>query len=176
MRPIDTKNWRGFLFADLFKIVKGTRLTRAKMTCGGINYIGATAFNNGVTAKIGNQDHIHPAGTITVCYNGSIGKAFFQTKPFWATDDVNVLYPKFNLTPNIAKYLCTIISKLGLKYAYVDKWTANKMSNTIIKLPTTADNQPDWEYMEKYIQQIERKVKDNILLINECLNSETSNV
>ena len=169
MKRIDTTIWQEFIFTDLFEIKKGTRLTKANMTYGEINYIGATAFNNGVTAKIGNSEHIHPAGTITVCYNGSIGQTFFQTEPYWATDDVNVLYPKFKITPNIAKYLCTIIYKLGLKYAYVDKWTAEKMSKTIIKLPATINHQPDWEYMEQYMKRLEDKVVNDISLITNML-------
>lgn len=173
MRRVNTINWYEFLFTDLFDIVKGTRLTKANMINGDINYIGATAFNNGVTAKIGNTEHIHPAGTITVCYNGSIGQTFLQTEPYWATDDVNVLYPKFDMTPNIAKFLCTIIYKLGSNYAYVDKWTAEKMSKTIIKLPATTDHQPDWEYMEHYIQQIKDKANNNILKINEAFEANS---
>ena len=169
MKKIGTNNWHGFPFTKLFDIVKGTRLTKAKMTSGDINYIGATAFNNGVTAKIGNSEHLHPGGTITVCYNGSIGQTFYQTEPFWATDDVNVLYPKFNMTPNIAKYLCAVIYKLGLKYAYIDKWTAEKMSQTIIILPATSELEPDWEYMEIYMQNLENKVKNDIKLITSII-------
>lgn len=173
MRKIDTADWKEFLFTDLFVIVKGTRLTKAKMIDGEFNYIGATAFNNGITAKIGNSEHIHPAGTMTVCYNGSIGQTFFQTEPFWATDDVNVLYPKFEITPNVAKFLCSVIYKLGLKYAYVDKWTAEKMSKTNIILPATTDNKPDWEYMERYMQSIENKVNNDIpSVINVLVNSK----
>ena len=165
MKKIDTTNWQEFSFTELFDIVKGKRLTKANMKEGNINYVGATAFNNGVTAKIGNTEYLHPANTITVCYNGSIGQTFFQTEPYWATDDVNVLYPKFKITPNIAKYLCVVISKLGLKYAYIDKWTAEKMSKTLIKLPATAEHKPDWEHMEQYMQNVENKVNKDIGLI-----------
>lgn len=165
MKRIDTANWRNFAFTDLFTIVKGTRLTKAEMINGNINYIGATAFNNGITAQIGNTEHIHPAGTITVCYNGSIGQTFFQSQPYWATDDVNVLYPKFIITPNIAIFLCATIRKIGQRYAYVDKWTTEKMSKTFIKLPSTIDNHPDWQYMEQYMIKVEEKVKNDISLI-----------
>ena len=144
------------------------------MKDGEINYVGATAFNNGVTAKIGNTEHLHPANTITVCYNGSIGQTFFQTEPYWATDDVNVLYPKFNITPNIAKYLCAVIYKLGFKYAYADKWTADKMSKTRIKLPATPDKSPDWAYMEQYMQNLENKAKGDISLIISILGGVKS--
>ncbi len=165
MKNINTTHWQEFQFTDLFDIVKGTRLTKANMKPGDINYIGATAFNNGVTAKIGNSDHIHPAGTITVCYNGSVGQTFYQTEPFWATDDVNVLYPHFTLNSYIAKYLCAVIYKLGQKYAYIDKWTAERMEETMIKLPATTQHEPDWEYMENYMRHIEDVVHRNIDLI-----------
>ena len=78
---------------------------------GNINFIGASAVNNGVTAHIGNSEHLHPANTITVSYNGSVGEAFYQTQIFWASDDVNVLYPQFHLTPQIALFIQPIIRK-----------------------------------------------------------------
>ena len=165
MSKMDINTWQEYPFSQLFIIEKGTRLTKAKMVDGSINYIGATAFNNGVTAKIGNTEHLHPAGTLTVCYNGSIGQTFYQEEPYWATDDVNVLYPKFKITPNIAKFLCSVIYKIGLKYAYIDKWTAEKMSKTLIKLPVSIDHKPDWIYMEQYMKRVEEKVDNDISLI-----------
>lgn len=146
----------------MFEIVKGKRLTKASMKPGSINYIGATAFNNGITAKIANNEHIHPAGTITVCYNGSVGQTFYQTEPFWATDDVNVLYPKFEMKQQIAFFIIPIIRIIGQKYAFVDKWTKDKMEETNIPLPTNADGDPDFEYMEQYMLNVENKVKDSL--------------
>lgn len=169
MKKIDTTNWQEFSIGALFDIFKGTRLTKADMKDGDINYIGATAFNNGVTAKIGNTEHLHPAGTITVCYNGSIGQAFYQTEPFWATDDVNVLYPKFSITPNIARFLCAVIFKIKARYAYVDKWTVEKMTTSTIKLPTTNEHVPNWAYMEEYMSAIKQKVDNDISLIINAL-------
>ena len=136
---------------------------------GSINYIGASAFNNGVTAKIGNTESLHPAGTITVCYNGSIGQAFYQTEQFWATDDVNVLYPKFKLTPQIAKFLIPIIYRLSLNYAYIDKWTSEKMLLTEMPLPVNASGEPDWVFMEQYINELSIKARTKIDLLYKLL-------
>lgn len=174
MKKIDTATWEEFSLGALFDIVKGTRLTKADMKNGEINYIGATAFNNGVTAKIANTEHLHPAGTLTVCYNGSIGQTFYQTEPFWATDDVNVLYPKFKMTPNIARFLCAVIYKISLRYAYVDKWTVEKMITSTIKLPSTNKHIPNWAYMEEYMSAIEQKVNSDINLILNALGGEPS--
>ncbi len=145
--------YREYKISDLFDIVKGKRLTKANMIEGDVNYIGASAFNNGITAKIGNTEHIHPAGTISVCYNGSVGETFYQTEPFWATDDVNVLYPKFEINKYRALYLCAIIRKLGKDYEFVDKWIKEVMAEAKMPLPSK-NNQPDWQYIETYIKNL----------------------
>ena len=90
---MDCRNWKFFGFKKLFDIRKGKRLTKADMVEGNIPYIGATDSNNGLTARISNDEYLHSANTISVSYNGSIAEAFYQTKDYWATDDVNVLYP-----------------------------------------------------------------------------------
>ena len=164
LTSINTNYWKEFTINELFRIVKGKRLTKANMVAGEINYIGATAFNNGVSAKIGNTKYLHPAGTITVCYNGSIGQTFYQEQPFWASDDVNVLYPKFKISKYIAHFICPIIYKISLNYAYVDKWTADKMRVSKILLPAKG-NEPDWHYMEMYMRGVEAIVKNKLSLL-----------
>ncbi|MDR3047350.1 MAG: restriction endonuclease subunit S, partial [Bacteroidales bacterium] len=141
--PLNTCNWKWFRYDEIFEIKKGKRLTKADQIEGIINFIGATRFNNGITAKIANDSHIHSANTITVSYNGSIAEAFYQDEPFWATDDVNVLYPKFNLNPFIAMFLCTLIQMEKYRYNFGLKWDKENMQQSKIKLPVTIDSFPD---------------------------------
>ena len=154
---IDVKNWQEFLLGGddgLFNIVKGTRLTKANMKEGNINFIGSSAINNGVTNHISNSERVHPANLITVSYNGSIGEAFYQDEPFWASDDVNVFYPKFEQNFEIAMFLIPLIRKVGEKYKFVDKWKIEDMCNEKIKLPKNENGEPDWEFMENYMKNI----------------------
>lgn len=151
MKKINTNLWKGFKIGDLFTVVKGKRLTKADMKAGSINFIGASAENNGITAKIANNEYLHKGGTITVNYNGSVGEAFYQEEPFWASDDVNVLYPKFTLTKNIAMFFIPILKSKGRNYAFVNKWTKDEMENDIIYLPVDNNGSPDYDYMENYI-------------------------
>ena len=106
---IDVSGWGEFKIKDLFDVIKGTRLTRADMKDGAIKFIGSSAMNNGETHRIANNEKLHPANTITVCYNGSIGETFYQDEEFWASDDVNVLYPKFEMNKYHAIFICPII-------------------------------------------------------------------
>lgn len=149
---MNTTNWQWFRYDEIFEIKKGKRLTKADMIQGEINYIGATDSNNGITARISNNEHIHDANTITVSYNGSIAEAFYQSKPFWATDDVNVLYPKFDLTPLKAMFLCTIIHKEKYRFNYGRKWDKEMMQKSQIKLPINSKKLPDWDWVENYAQ------------------------
>ena len=149
---MNTTTWKSFRYDEIFDIKKGKRLTKADMIEGYVNYIGATDSNNGITAKISNDTHIHSENTITVSYNGSIAEAFYQSKPFWATDDVNVLYPKFILTPEIALFLCTIINKEKYRFNYGRKWDKEMMQQSIIKLPVNSYNKPDWQWVEDYVK------------------------
>ena len=150
---MDTSSWQLFELQTLFNIEKGTRLTKADMKPGDIPFIGATAFHNGITAMIGNSDALHPANVITVSYNGSVGEAFYQESQFWASDDVNILYPKFELNRNIALFLIPLIRAAGKNYAFVNKWKIEDMASSTILLPTIRDNCPDWSFMETFIEK-----------------------
>jgi len=111
-------SWKPFALGELFDIRKGQRLTKANMIPGNIPYIGASDTANGTTARIG-ETPIHEGGTISVSYNGSVAEAFYQPVDYWATDDVNVLYPKgFPLTPATALFICTIIRMEKYRFNY----------------------------------------------------------
>lgn len=162
MKKIDIKDWQPFTLESLFEVVKGSRLTKADMKEGNIRYIGATAFNNGITNYIGNNEETHPAGTLTVCYNGSIGQTYYQDKEFWATDDVNVLYPKFPMNKYIALFLAPLIKSVGRNYAYTDKWKIEDMKSSTIYLPVNEQHQPDWEYIVQYMKAVEKQVRMSV--------------
>ncbi|MBO7683602.1 MAG: N-6 DNA methylase [Kiritimatiellae bacterium] len=144
--------WKPFELGRLFRIEKGKRLTKADMVPGEIPYIGATDSNNGVTAHIANDEHLHEAGTISVSYNGSIAEAFYQERKFWATDDVNVLYPKTALSPHAAMFVCTIINMEKYRFCYGRKWDRELMERSTVRLPSTPGGEPDWKWMEDYIK------------------------
>ena len=147
--------YKSFKIGDLFSIQKGKRLTKSNMIPGTTNFIGATSINNGLTAKIGNIGHVHPAGTITITYNGSVGEAFYQREPFWASDDVNVLYPKFPMSELIALYFLAPFIKKGKAYGYSYKWTKEKMKKDKILLPITLDGKIDFDFIEKQMREYE---------------------
>lgn len=149
---MDTSTWKWFRYDEIFDIRKGKRLTKENMTEGSIRYIGAIDSNNGLSAYIGNDSQLHQGNTISVSYNGSIGFAFYQEKEFWATDDVNVLYPRFSLNRYIAMFLCHLIEREQYRFCYGRKWDLEAMNKSKIKLPVTPEGTPDWKYMEDFVK------------------------
>jgi hypothetical protein len=177
---MNTDNWKWFRYDEIFEIRKGKRLTKADMEKGEIPFIGATDSYNGITAKVGNQKYIHPGNTITVSYNGSIAEAFYQPKSYWACDDVNVLYPKFELNDCIAFFIITLIGIEKYRFNYGRKWDKELMEESKIKLPTMKDENPDWHWIETYVKnslipQLPQKAKsiwDNSFNYRPILNEK----
>jgi len=148
------EEWGEFSLGELFKFYKGKRLTKEDMIKGTVNFIGAISENNGVRQFIDVEPMFEP-NCITVNYNGSVGEAFYQFEPFWASDDVNVLYADgWELNKYIAMFIITTIKANRYKFSYGRKWTLEKMKESVIKLPKSSDDSPDWEYMEQYIKSL----------------------
>ena len=159
---IDTSTWKWFQLGGddgLFDIRKGKRLTSEDQTEGNTPYIGAIDSNNGVSNYIG-QEPIHEGNTISLSYNGSVGEAFYQPLPYWATDDVNALYlrPEYGtLCPATGLFVCSVLKHDKYRYSYGRKWTLDNMKATKVKLPATSDGKPDWQWMELYIDLLHSK-------------------
>ena len=150
---INHQLWEWFRFEDLFDIKKGRRLTKVKMAKGKVPFVGAINSNNGYREYIG-QMPIHSGGTISVNYNGSVAEAFYQPGPYFASDDCNVLYPKFEMTPFIGLFLCTIIRQEKYRFNYGRKWHLDRMKKSVIRLPVEVNGDPDWHFMESYIKSL----------------------
>lgn len=171
---LNVDEWKEFYLGKLFDIRKGKRLTAADQEDGNNNYIGAIDSNNGVANHIG-QAPIHEGNTISLSYNGSVGEAFYQFEPYWATDDVNALYSYYDdFNQYIGLFIATVLRKEKYKFSYGRKWTLENMNMSIIKLPIqhNADGTPyidsnhiysedgyvpDWQFMEDYMKSLHHK-------------------
>lgn len=51
-------------------------------------------------------------------------------------------------------FIAPIIKAVSTKYNFVDKWKQEVMTNSEIMLPATDDGEPDFAYMDAYMQNI----------------------
>jgi hypothetical protein len=168
-KKIDTRKWGRFHLYDesLFTIDSGTKLDKIKMTNKNpsINFVGRANANNGVTDHIDRIEGLKPydAGCLTISLGGEyLGSCFIQEKPFYTSQNVNVLIPKHPMSEYCKRFISTMIFREGrLHYkAFVDELNRHMKTDFTILLPVTSDNKPDWDYMEKYMQIIEQKTKN----------------
>lgn len=175
---LETTTWREFRYDQVFQIKKGYYNKKPPIATGAegnVPFIGATEYNNGVTAYItpenlknfskdGSQNpdeplsrKLFPGACITVSNNGSVGEAFYQPTPFTCTHDVNPLYLKdksIKLTPELALFIATVIRADKYRWGFGRKWRPIRMPDSLLRLPVTDSGLPDWGYMEQYIRTL----------------------
>lgn len=153
---IDDKIWREFFIEDIFEIKAGKRLTKAEMIAGDTPFIGATDSNNGVTAFIGNENSSADENFLSVSYNGSVCECFYQPYHCLCSDDVKRFHLK-NRAGNkyIYLFMATAIKQQQDKYNYGYKFNEGRMRRQKILLPVNDSGEPDYDFMEDYIRELE---------------------
>lgn len=162
---IDTCAWKEFHLYDIFDIDMGNKMDRGKMYDGTIAFVGRTANNNGINARVGKVVNHEKYGTIepykkgciTLALGGSIGSCFIQEEPFYTSQNVAVLIPKTDQSDYALRFITSVITHSVLygKYeAFTEELNKHIKTDFVISLPTTSDGQPDWNYMESYMRAV----------------------
>jgi len=159
-KNIDVSDWKEFRLEELFNIKYGVNLELSNCeevsnNENGINFVARTAHNNGVVAKVRLLSDVEPqpAGLITCAGGGSVLSTFVQRDKFYSGRDLYTLDSKENLNIYQKLFCCQCIKINAYKYAYGRQ--ANKtLRALIIKLPTSDNKKPDWDYMEKYMKSL----------------------
>ena len=146
---------RPFRLSNLFEIKRGKGIPKNDRQSGTTPYIGALDRNNGLVGYV-SQPAMHPAGTLTLNWNGvgGVGVAFYQPVAYWCSGDVNALYPKFEMTVAIAQFLITSIRRERYRFGFGRKLTAERMAALEICLPALDDETPDWDFIQKFIDSL----------------------
>lgn len=147
----ERRDWKPFKLDALFEVKKGKRVTKANRRPGDTRFIGASDKNNGVTDMCDLQP-IFPAHSLSVPYNGSVGFAFYQDEPYYASDDVQVLLPRFEVSRDSLLFVAAMIRYEKNRFTYGYKWHLERMRATTVLLPIGEDGSPDWAQMHRYMR------------------------
>lgn len=128
--------------------------------------IGTTSENNGIAGYFTSNTRIFPVNSITV---NMFGDAFVQTKPFQTVSHghVNVVLNKLNYQQ--ALFIAAVIQREAKlhDYGFVVMLTQRKLKHMKIPLPVTSTGQPDFDYMEKYIDSVQNKAHESLELLKQ---------
>lgn len=166
MKIINNKVWDEFLVKFFFDASNTGNILLREVEDGSGNtpYVTASALNNGVVAYIDASKYALIKGHC-ILVGGKTFTLTYQEKDFVSNDSHNF---ELHLLDNTHSYLVylflitTIRSSLQHKYMWDDAVTKEKLLEEKIWLPVNSSNQPDWEYMEDYMSNLNERVKKNL--------------
>ena len=155
---MNNNKWVWFDYSQLFEI-KGSKTTPKleleETGIGNYPYVTTQAINNGIE---GFFNVATEKGNILTVDSAVLGFCAYQAKDFSASDHVEKLIPKFNLSPYIAMFLTTIINREQYRYNYGRKCSQTKLKQSQIKLPAIKNSygeyNPDWQWIEEYVKNV----------------------
>lgn len=167
-KKINLNNWKNFKIGGkngLFEVTSPYARSAQTYNEGNMPYIASGCFNNGVCGYFEqkNKKDFDKGNCITV--SPVDGYAFYQKKDFLGRGGAGssiIILRRDNLNEYIGKFICTVIRNTCNDWSYSNMGNKDKLKNTIIKLPTTPNGEPDWEYMENYMKNIMQESEWNI--------------
>lgn len=156
---IDTSAWGWFQIGKLFNKFEAGKGHDTLLDDGdACLYLGAKKSDNGVMRTCATDESMLQEGNciVFICNGaGSVGYANYMDKPFIATTDLVLGYADW-LNEKTGLFVATVLCKERFKYSFGRKWKTH-LRDTEIKLPVTANGEPDWRWMESYIDSLRSK-------------------
>lgn len=156
---LNIESWGDFKISDIFDEFQQGKANQGMLLDGDdCFYIGAKKDDNGIMFHCAYDAELIQRGNciIFICNGeGSVGYANYMNTDFIGTTDIVAGYNKY-LNEYVGIFLATILCQERPKYSFGRKWKTH-LKDTIIKLPKTANNTPDWLYMEKYVKSLKHK-------------------
>lgn len=151
---LNINNWQEFKLIDLFNI-EGSKTTKAstleEIGSGKYPYITTKSTNNGIEGYFNTWTE---KGNVLTIDSACVGTCYYQEENFTASDHVEKLIPKFKMNKYNALFLATVINQSNFKYSYGRGRCKSRLKAETIKLPVNELNEPDYEFMEKYIKSL----------------------
>ena len=153
---LDTESWQEFKVGDLFeKVSRGTRLKKTERTLGDKPLLTAGGYNNGVAEYIEKHDKLYTGKNLTI---DMFGNSFVHTYPFYADDNILIFETK-KYTENQLLFIKTALTHLKTQYGFQKQYRLNSVETTRVTLPVDSTGQPDWDYMEAFMKQINQQAQ-----------------
>ncbi len=166
---IDTSKWKFFdLIGDngIFRIESCKCSNASELLEFGtdIEYIGAKKDDNGVMSLVKYDASLVTKGNciIFICDGqGSVGYANYINHDFIGSTTLAAGYNN-HLNEKIGLFIVTILDMERYRYSFGRKYKPN-LSKSKIKLPVNQNGEPDWDYMESFIDSLQFHTVENAI-------------
>jgi len=153
---LNEKDWSPFFIDEIGDIHSGKDITKINMIMGDIPYISSTSKNNGINAFVGNNNTTLESNCISINRNGSVGYAFYHPYSALFSNDCRKL--KINKNKHVSLFIVNQIKQQKEKYNYGYKMGTGRLKRQQIMLPISEEGEPDYNYMEQYMINLEIKL------------------
>lgn len=148
--------WKAFFLEEIAQISSGKDIYERERISGQAPYVTATANNNGIGYFVGNKNETLERGCLSVNRNGSVGYCFYHPYDALYGNDTRKLKPIRN-NKYVSLFISMCITNQRAKYGYGYKMGTGRLKRQKILLPIDANSQPNWDYMETYMQNLEQQ-------------------
>lgn len=149
-----------FRLSDIFEIknLKSIDKNKLKQEIGNIPYVSQTKLNNGILGYV--CDHgitkLNFGNCISIGTDTQVVR--YQENNFYSSEKIIGIRNNY-LNKYIGYFIFPILEQiLQKKFSYGHKASMQRISEVEIKLPSTPNGNPDWEFMESYIREQYREV------------------
>lgn len=147
-----TIQWKEFKLSQFFKNYHGKRLVEKDRIYGNTPLLTAGESSNGVASFIDNQQMTIYKDFISI---DMFGNAFYHA--YSATGDDNIyFFVNDDLSQQIKLFIVACINMQKSKYSYGKQFRQPNADNARIMLPTDLNGNPHYEFMEKYMRNLEQ--------------------
>ncbi|KAF9659298.1 restriction endonuclease subunit S [Tenacibaculum mesophilum] len=170
VKTIEEKKWSEFKISDLFdnkigKNIDGNKVNKFK---GKTAYITRKETNNGLDGFINYDGNYLNNEYPVITIGNETAEPFVQKNIFFTGTKVNILKSKNNISEFALSFITTSLRQHKSKYSYSFTINSTRLRKQKILLPVNKKDEPDYEYMENYMKQLEFKK------LSEYLNRKTN--
>jgi hypothetical protein len=157
---LNQKEWGEFFIQEIAEIISGQDIYARERIEGNTPYVSATANQNGIGYFVDNENKTLESNCLSVNRNGSVGYSFYHPyKALFGNDCRKLRLKKSN--KHIGIFISQQITRQKGKYGYGYKMGTARLKRQKIMLPINKIDEPDYEFMENYIKNLEyRKLSE----------------
>lgn len=155
--------WKEFRLGDLFsEMYKAEAHVKGELECydvpfdNTIRFISRTEMNNGCDCYVINNDLSGIERGNAIAIGDTTATCSYQGENFVCGDHMVICRANW-INLHTALFIISLLKQEKYKYSYGRAFKMELISNTMLKLPATADGAPDWDYMERYIKSLNHK-------------------
>ena len=174
---LSDREWKEFRIGDLFdRFEKGNITNSTILNDGEIPYIGATNRNNGVIRFVEKNDKTEKKGNCIVFISqgdGSAGYSIYRESIGIYAGTVICAY-KRELNMQKGLFISSSSDMSESKYSHGYPRNEKRLKRDIVMLPVLENGEPDFDFMENYIHELEQEKLSEYKAYAQKLVSELS--